>query len=295
MKKKLLIGLITTLLLSLSACDNSDNDTIASNVNNAESNVKQDISSNEAENNEKDEENIVDKNMPYWIIKQDFSNPQKEFNNLFNENITLPLDWNKINELVNSYSWTPGFEGRQYVDNINEIIASEEYKIQYSGSETVFFEQEIDRSDPNYVAINSFEIFNHNEKDDLTYKECFEKGWWEIFQDGSIGKALLISASSQEELCDKILEKYGSPTYMIPAFGYYEKLDDYYATMELDSVEMYELVYEYPEYCISISITETSYGSSPDVKVNAVIYYTNTMWELKKENKDYFNKAIKIN
>ncbi len=163
MKKKLLIGLITTLLLSLSACDNSDIDTIASNVNNAESNVKQDISSNEAENNEKDEENIVEKNLPYWIIKQDFSNPQKEFNNLFNENITLPLDWNKINELVNSYSWTPGFEGRQYVDNINEIIASEEYKIQYSGSETVFFEQEIDRSDPNYVAINSFEIFNHNE------------------------------------------------------------------------------------------------------------------------------------
>ena len=295
---KVCLGL---MVVSLSGCGEKE-ETVQNNSSVNESQIEE--TKEELVSSESSEEAVSDdselENL-FWILQQDFSVPQKEFTGtLFNEALVMPLDLTTLDDISAAPYVCLDYGDKQPVDTISEMLSSEERIINPSDSKEIYTQDDrvnsVREYDENYCGISSFTIYNVNETEKLSVKTCYENGWWaiEVSEFGNHKETLQVSGKYDKDACDRVLERFGSPTYIADAFNPYESLDAYFSSMKVDSVEMYSLIYEYEDFSLVIYISESSFGSEPKVEIKGISYYPSTMWEHIK-SEDFEARFIQVN
>ena len=302
MKKRIVAMILAvTMVTGITACGGeakNESAEVSDNIESSQTVESQSASSDASASSEQSAGGEVNRDLPYWILQQDFSAPQKEFSGtLFNESAVLPLDLMAIDAYAAPYkSYLGGYGDAIYVDTIDKILYSDkllapssEYYVGASSStviRTQYSETEnIGSFDAGFCGIGEIEIYNLSENDEkLSVKTCYENGWWAIVQSENYAHKhmLQVEGGYGVDICDQIVEKWGSPTYIVKTLGQVESLDAWYASMKEDEVEMYSLIYEYDEFAIEIMVMENSFGTAPSVEINGVVYYPASLWEIRK-------------
>lgn len=309
MKKKIVAMILAvTMVAGLTACGGdakNESAEVSANKESSQTVESQSASSDAGASSEQSADEEVNKDLPYWILQQDFSAPQKEFSGtLFNESAVMPLDLTAIDAYAAPYKCNiDGYGDAIYTDTIDKILYSDEMLAPSSehyvgaSSSTVIRTQhseteKIGSRDAGFCGIGEIEIYNLSENDEkLSLKTCYENGWWAIMQSeyDDHKHMLQVEGGYGVDICNQVVEKWGSPTYIANIQGEMDSLDAWYASMKKDDVEMYSLIYEYDEFAIEIMLMEQSFGTAPSVEINGVAYYPASLWEIRKtEMKELF-------
>ncbi len=303
MKKRVFLKVCVGLMVvSLSGCGEKE-DAVQNNSSVNESQIEE--SKEEQASSESSEEAVSDDSeleSLFWILQQDFSVPQKEFTGtLYNEALVMPLDLTTLDDISAAPYVCLDYGDKQPVNTISEMLSSEERIINPSDSKGIWTQNDtvnrVGQFDEEFCGIIDFNIYNVNETEKLSLKTCYENGWWAI--EGSEfdnhKKTLQVSGRYDIDVCDQVIERFGSPTYIADAFNPYESLDAYFSSMKVDSIEMYSMIYEYEDFALVIRISESSFGAEPNVEIKGISYYPSTMWEHIKLEEDFEARFIQVN
>lgn len=319
MKKKLLVTVLAAaMVLSMTACGGENADAGAAGVaGNAENQVAENAPDEKSgAGDEVSEENAwANSDSPYWLLHQDFSAPQKEFEGtLFNDSAVLPLDLVAIDEYAAPYCWDLIYE-EENVSTINEILTSERILNDDLGSTpfgylcTAITTQEdyvLPATDDKFCGIEKIMIVNPSDTngtpEDLSVKTCYENGWWYIdgYEKYEVTKLLQIEGADivhdmdHSLILDNVVEKFGVPTYIAP-YKDVESLEKWYAflgdewdTAQGEGYNSYYLIYEYDDFTLVLDVNEGVFSGNHALQVVAVAYMPDTMWEIFKEDFNLF-------
>lgn len=296
MKKLTSIFLVSILTASavLSGCSSSDNTT---------SSVKTDTSSHgssSTDNSAASDENAVpDSGYVFWINKQtswETKDVKDQKLNLFCGQVSLPIDLQAIDDTCAPYFCRRATDKEDpYYETIGEILSSDveltQAKSAGTSNKTASFPLKIgistneSKEEQGSSNIGEIIIVNLSKEDEkLPISECYKNGWWYIncgTSDGSnvsTSRYLDISADNINDALDQVIEKNGKPTYIYYRIGGNESVKK-----NTDLVS-YQLIWEYPEYCLCIEVNETI-STEDDVyviKLSNVLYYPTTYWNVLK-------------
>lgn len=240
---------------------------------------------NDDKNNTGEQGNTGDASA-FWVGKQAWSEPAENFEgSLFNEAVTLPVDFKQIEELVLEqiedvdYQMPPdGFENvTDYIhsDRISDYFILEDEIRQ--GRDVAISVGYCEPDIMELIGIDKVKIHNYG-KEALSLKECYENGWWFI---ESYDPSFLMLEYEEDETnyrenqLNALFTKFGTPSYI----GVYFSKNNFYEALEKNDGSLeYTLIYEYPDYTLEVQMYEYI-SQEQSAYIRYVYYYPTSCWE----------------
>lgn len=212
----------------------------------------------------------------YWFLTMNWDiTSNKEISSLFYESILLPIDLNIFDNIVESYQYF--FDG---FDKTESFTMSEILKNPQLFYDKVY----IWFTNDTKTNIYNLCFVNYNIDQEITIQQSYDNRWWYIHSIENFDKIFQIDIKNlsneyeievqEKPLLNAIIEKYGKPSYIAMSDIYMDSIDKFEDDL------WYEIVYEFTDYVITISIQEKIDSSNNTyITIHNVNYYTNECWQ----------------